>query len=69
MFGSHTDCHIFQRSSIIGAGYYIEVHLSHVHLCRGDTGDDYVTPHRTMIVAELLESKDIQRIDWSERTI
>ncbi|GFX87648.1 transposable element Tcb2 transposase [Trichonephila clavipes] len=59
-----------RKGSVIGDRYCEEVLLPHVRLFRGVIGpdfifmDDNVRPHLTLAVEELLESKDITRMDW-----
>lgn len=68
MLGSLRNLYVFQKRSISGARYYIEIILPHVHL-RGTVGpdflfaDDNVLRHRRAVIEEFLKSEDIQRID------
>lgn len=70
MLHYHTNLHIFQGRSIIGSCYFTEVLLPHIHLLRGEMYPqfpfmyDNTIPHHTVTVAELLESEDIQHINW-----
>ncbi|GFU60035.1 transposable element Tc3 transposase [Trichonephila clavipes] len=69
MLNGRIELHIFDRGSVIGDRYCEEVLLPHVRLFRGVIGpdiifmDDNARPHRTLAVEELLESKDITRMD------
>ncbi|GFU50953.1 transposable element Tcb1 transposase [Trichonephila clavipes] len=70
MLNGRTELHIFDRGSVTGDRYCEEVLLRHVRLFRGAIGPDFIfmddnaRPHRTLAVEELLESKDITRMDW-----
>ncbi|GFU91935.1 transposable element Tc3 transposase [Trichonephila clavipes] len=70
MLNERTELHIFDRGSVIGDRYCEEVLLPHVRLFRGANGPDFIfmddnaRPHRTPAVEELLESEDINRLDW-----
>ncbi|GFT22138.1 transposable element Tcb2 transposase [Trichonephila clavipes] len=70
MLNRRTELHIFDRGCVIGDCYCEEVLLPHVRLFRGAIGpdfsfmDDNARLHRTLAVEELLESEDINRMDW-----
>ncbi|GFU69553.1 transposable element Tcb2 transposase [Trichonephila clavipes] len=70
MLNGRTMLHIFDRGSVFGDRYREEVLLPHVRLFRGAIGPDFIfmddnaRPLRTLAVMELLESKDITRMDW-----
>ncbi|GFX29464.1 transposable element Tcb1 transposase [Trichonephila clavipes] len=67
MLKGRTELHIFDRRSVTGVRYCVEVHLPYVHLFRGAIAifmDDNARPHRTLTVEELLEREDITRMDW-----
>ncbi|GFU82226.1 transposable element Tc1 transposase [Trichonephila clavipes] len=68
MLGSRTDLHIFD------ARYCNEILLPYVRLFRGAMGlqflfmDDSAPCHRTVAAEQLLESEDIERMDWPARS-
>ncbi|GFT88902.1 transposable element Tcb2 transposase [Trichonephila clavipes] len=70
MLGSRTDLHIFDAGSVNGTCYCNEILLPYVRLFRGAMGlqflfmDDNAPCHRTVAAEQLLESEDIERIDW-----
>ncbi|GFT57622.1 transposable element Tcb2 transposase [Trichonephila clavipes] len=74
MLGSHTDLHIFDASSVNGTRYCNEIFLPYVRLFRGAMGlqflfmDDNAPYHRTVAAKQLLESEDIERMDWMARS-
>ncbi|GFX95293.1 transposable element Tcb2 transposase [Trichonephila clavipes] len=74
MLGSRTDLHIFDAGSINGTRYCNEILLPYVRLFRGATGlhflfmDDNAPCHRTVAAEQLLESEDIERMDWPTRS-
>ncbi|GFV34529.1 transposable element Tcb2 transposase [Trichonephila clavipes] len=74
MLGSRTDLHIFDAGSVNGTRYCNEILLPYVRLFRGAMGlqflfMDYNAPcHRTVAAEQLLESEDIERIDWPARS-
>ncbi|GFV89439.1 transposable element Tcb2 transposase [Trichonephila clavipes] len=74
MLGSRTDLHIFDAGSVNGARYCNEILLPYVRLFRGAMGlqflfmDDNAPCHRTVAVEQLLESEDIERMDWPARS-
>ncbi|GFV79950.1 transposable element Tcb2 transposase [Trichonephila clavipes] len=74
MLGSRTDLHIFDAGSVNGTRYCNEILLSYVRLFRGAMGlqflfmDDNAPCHRTVAVKQLLESEDIERMDWPARS-
>ncbi|GFT67924.1 transposable element Tcb2 transposase [Trichonephila clavipes] len=74
MLGSHTDLHIFDAGSVNGTRYCNEILLPYVRLFRGAMGlqflfmDDNAPCHRTVAAEHLLESEDIERMDWPARS-
>ncbi|GFX15234.1 transposable element Tcb2 transposase [Trichonephila clavipes] len=74
MLGSRTDLHIFDASSVNGIRYCNEILLPHVLLFRGAMGlqflfmDDNAPCHRTVAAEQLLESEEIERMDWPARS-
>ncbi|GFY01767.1 transposable element Tc3 transposase [Trichonephila clavipes] len=70
MLGSRTDLHIFDVGSVNGTRYCNEILLLYVRLFRGAMGlqflfmDDNAPCHRTVAAEQLLESEDIERMDW-----
>ncbi|GFT23162.1 transposable element Tcb1 transposase [Trichonephila clavipes] len=74
MLGSSTDLHIFDAGSVNGTRYCNEILLPYVRLFRGAMGlqflftDDNVPCHRTVAAEQLLESEDIERMDWPARS-
>ncbi|GFT86396.1 transposable element Tcb2 transposase [Trichonephila clavipes] len=74
MLGSRTDLHIFDAGSVNGTRYCNEILLPYVRLFRGAMGlkfifmDDNVPCHRTVAAEQLLESEDIERMDWPARS-
>ncbi|GFU56898.1 transposable element Tcb2 transposase [Trichonephila clavipes] len=74
MLGSRTDLHIFDAGSVNGTRYCNEILLPHVRLFRGAMGlqflfmDDNAPCHRTVAAEQLLESEDIERMDWPARS-
>ncbi|GFU76204.1 transposable element Tcb2 transposase [Trichonephila clavipes] len=74
MFGSRTDLHIFDAGSVNGTRYCNEILLPYVRLFRGAMGlqflfmDDNAPCPRTVAAEELLESEDIERMDWPARS-
>ncbi|GFW38835.1 transposable element Tcb2 transposase [Trichonephila clavipes] len=74
MLGSRTDLHIFVAGSVNGTRYCNEILLPYVHLFRGAMGlqflsmDDNAPCHRTLAAEQLLESEDIERMDWPARS-
>ncbi|GFW95003.1 transposable element Tcb2 transposase [Trichonephila clavipes] len=70
MLGSRTDLHIFDAGSVNGIRYCNEILLPYVRLFRGPMGlqflfmDDNAPCHRTVAAEQLLESDDIERMDW-----
>ncbi|GFX75529.1 transposable element Tcb1 transposase [Trichonephila clavipes] len=74
MLGSRTDLHIFDAGSINGTRYCNEILLPYVRLFRGAMGlqflfmDDNAPCHRTVAAEQLLESEDIERMDWPSRS-
>ncbi|GFU17579.1 transposable element Tcb2 transposase [Trichonephila clavipes] len=74
MLGSRTDLHIFDEGSVNGTRYCNEILLPYVRLFRGAMGllflfmDDNAPCHRTVAAEQLLESEDIERMDWPARS-
>ncbi|GFU88385.1 transposable element Tcb2 transposase, partial [Trichonephila clavipes] len=74
MLGSRTDLHIFDAGSVNGTRYCNEILLPYVRLFRGAMGlqflfmDDNAPCHRTVAAEQLLESEDIERMDWLVRS-
>ncbi|GFW49781.1 transposable element Tcb2 transposase [Trichonephila clavipes] len=74
MLGSRTDLHIFDAGSVNGTRYCNEILLPYVRLFRGAMGlqflfmDDNAPCHRTVAAEQLLESEDIERMDWLARS-
>ncbi|GFT95591.1 transposable element Tcb1 transposase [Trichonephila clavipes] len=74
MLGSRTDLHIFDAGSVNGTHYCNEILLPYVRLFRGAMGlqflfmDDNAPCHRTVAAEQLLESEDIERMDWPARS-
>ncbi|GFT52794.1 transposable element Tc3 transposase [Trichonephila clavipes] len=74
MLGSRTDLHIFDAGSVNGTRYYNEILLPYVRLFRGAMGqqflfmDDNAPCHFTVAAKQLLESEDIERMDWPARS-
>ncbi|GFX33147.1 transposable element Tcb2 transposase [Trichonephila clavipes] len=70
MLGSRTDLHIFDAGSVNGTRYCHEILLPYSRLFRGAMGlqflfmDDNAPCHRTVAAEQLLESEDIERMDW-----
>ncbi|GFX11125.1 transposable element Tc3 transposase [Trichonephila clavipes] len=68
--GSRTDLHIFDAGSVNGTRYCNEILLPYVRLFRGAMGlqflfmDDNAPCHRTVAAEQLLESEDIELMDW-----
>ncbi|GFW13774.1 transposable element Tcb2 transposase [Trichonephila clavipes] len=74
MLGSRTDLHIFDAGSVNGTRYCNEILLPYVRLFRGAMGlqflfmYDNAPCHRTVAAEELLQSEDIERMDWPARS-
>ncbi|GFV33800.1 transposable element Tc1 transposase [Trichonephila clavipes] len=74
MLGSRTDLHIFSGGSVNGTRYCNEILFPYVRLFRGAMGlqflfmDDNAPCHRTVAAEQLLESEDIERMDWPARS-
>ncbi|GFU72712.1 transposable element Tc3 transposase [Trichonephila clavipes] len=73
MLGSRTDL-IFHAGSVTGTRYCNEIFLPYVRLFRGAMGlqflfvDDNAPCHRTVAAEQLLESEDIELMDWRVRS-
>ncbi|GFY11466.1 transposable element Tcb2 transposase [Trichonephila clavipes] len=74
MLGNRTDLHIFDAGSVNGTRYSNEILLPYVRPFRGAMGlqflfmDDNAPCHRTVAAEQLLESEDIERMDWPARS-
>ncbi|GFU02412.1 transposable element Tcb2 transposase [Trichonephila clavipes] len=74
MLGSRADLHIFDAGSVNGTRYCNEILLPYVRLFRGAMGlqflfmDDNAPCHRTVAAEQLLESEDIERMEWPARS-
>ncbi|GFW91054.1 transposable element Tcb2 transposase [Trichonephila clavipes] len=74
MLGSRTDLHIFDAGSVNGTRYCNEILLPYVRLFRGAMGlqflfmDDNAPCHHTVAAEQLLESENIERMDWPARS-
>ncbi|GFV71237.1 transposable element Tc3 transposase [Trichonephila clavipes] len=74
MLGSRTDLHIFDAGSVNGTRYCNEILLPYVRLFRGAMGlqflfmDDNAPCHHTVATEQLLESEDIEHMDWPARS-
>ncbi|GFY14502.1 transposable element Tc3 transposase [Trichonephila clavipes] len=74
MLGSRSDFHIFDAVSVNGTRYCNEILLPYVRLFRDAMGlqflfiDDNAPCHRTVAAEQLLESEDIERMDWPARS-
>ncbi|GFY36506.1 transposable element Tc1 transposase [Trichonephila clavipes] len=74
MLGSRTDLHIFDAGSVNGTRYCNEILLPYVRLFRDAMGlqflfmADNAPCHRTVAAEQLLESEDIERMDWPARS-
>ncbi|GFW46117.1 transposable element Tcb2 transposase [Trichonephila clavipes] len=70
-----TDLHIFDAGSVNGTRYCNEILLPYVRLFRGAMGlqflfmDDNAPCHRTVAAEQLLESEDIEGMDWPARSL
>ncbi|GFX20437.1 transposable element Tcb2 transposase [Trichonephila clavipes] len=74
ILGRRTDLHIFEAGSVNGTSYCNEILLPYVRLFRGAMDmqflfmDDNAPCHRTVAAEQLLESEDIERMDWPARS-
>ncbi|GFU61175.1 transposable element Tcb2 transposase [Trichonephila clavipes] len=74
MLGSRTDLHIFDAGSDNGTRYCNEILLPYVRHFRGAMGlqflfkDDNAPCHRSVAAEQLLESEDIESMDWPARS-
>ncbi|GFT79607.1 transposable element Tcb2 transposase [Trichonephila clavipes] len=74
MFGSRTDLHIFDAGSVNWTRYCNEILLAYVRYFRGAMGlhflfmDDNAQCHCTVGAEQLLESEDMERMDWRARS-
>ncbi|GBN95070.1 Transposable element Tc1 transposase [Araneus ventricosus] len=74
MLDGRTPLHVFERGIVTGVRYRDEIFEPYVRLFRAVVGpefilmDDNAKPHRALLVDEFLESEDIRRMDWSERS-
>ncbi|GFX58962.1 transposable element Tcb2 transposase [Trichonephila clavipes] len=67
MLDSRTDLHIFDAGSVNGTRYCNEILLPYVRL-QFLFMDDNAPCHRTVAAEQLLESEDIERMDWPARS-
>ncbi|GFV48622.1 transposable element Tc3 transposase [Trichonephila clavipes] len=73
MLGSRSDLHIFDAGSVNGTRYCNEILFPYVRLFRGAMGlqflfmDDNVPCPLTVAAEQLLESDDIEHMDWPAR--
>ncbi|GFV99156.1 transposable element Tcb2 transposase [Trichonephila clavipes] len=74
MLGSRTDLHLFDAGSVNGTRYCNKILLPYVRLFRGAMDlqflfmDDNAPCHRKGAAEQLLESEDIERMDWPARS-
>ncbi|GFV64303.1 transposable element Tcb2 transposase [Trichonephila clavipes] len=74
MLGIRTDLHIFDAGSVNGTRFCNEILLPYVRIFRAAMGlqflfmDDNAPCHRTVAAEQLLESEDIERMDWPARS-
>ncbi|GFX87102.1 transposable element Tcb2 transposase [Trichonephila clavipes] len=74
MLGSRTDLHIFDAGSVNETRYCNEILLPYVRLFKGAMClqflfmDDNAPCHHTVAAEQLLESEDIERMDWPVRS-
>ncbi|GFV78034.1 transposable element Tcb2 transposase [Trichonephila clavipes] len=74
MLGSRTDLQIFDAGSVNGTRYCNEILLPYVRLFRGAMVlqflfmDDNAPCHRIVTAEQLLESEDIEHMDWPARS-
>ncbi|GFV49557.1 retrovirus-related Pol polyprotein from transposon TNT 1-94 [Trichonephila clavipes] len=74
MLGSRIDLYIYDAGSVNGTRYCNEILVPCVRLFRGAMGlqflfmDNNAPCHRTVAAKPLLESEDIERIDWPEQS-
>ncbi|GFT41303.1 transposable element Tcb2 transposase [Trichonephila clavipes] len=74
MLGSRTDLHIFDAGSVNGTRYCNEILFPYVRLFRGAMGlqflllVDNAPCYRIVAPEQLLESEDIERMDWPARS-
>ncbi|GFV82837.1 HTH_Tnp_Tc3_2 domain-containing protein [Trichonephila clavipes] len=74
MLDSGTDLLIFDAGSVNGTRYCNEILLPYVRLFRGAMGlqflfmDDNAPCHHTVAAEQLLESEDMDRMDWPARS-
>ncbi|GFX13226.1 transposable element Tc3 transposase [Trichonephila clavipes] len=75
MLGSRTDLHILDAGSVNGTRYCNEILLLHMcvflealWVCSFFFMDDNAPCHRTVAAEQLLESEDIERMDWPARS-
>ncbi|GFV04624.1 transposable element Tcb2 transposase [Trichonephila clavipes] len=72
--GSRTDLHIFDAGSVNGTRYCNEILLPYVRLFKGALGlqflfmEDNAPCHRTVASEQILESEDIERMNWPARS-
>ncbi|GBO25667.1 Transposable element Tcb2 transposase [Araneus ventricosus] len=74
MLDGQTPLHVFERGTVTCVRYRDEILEPSVRLFRGAVGpefilmDDNARPHRALLVDEFLESEDIRRMDWPDRS-
>ncbi|GFT41417.1 transposable element Tcb2 transposase [Trichonephila clavipes] len=74
MLGSRTDLHNFDAGSVNGTRYRNKILFQYVRLFRGAMGllflfiVDNAPCHHTVAAEQLLESEDIERMDWPVRS-
>ncbi|GBO09335.1 hypothetical protein AVEN_186502-1 [Araneus ventricosus] len=74
MLNGRTPLHIFERVTVTGVRYRDEILETYVRLLRGAVGPEFILmdnnakPHRVLLVDEFLESEDIHRMDWPDRS-
>ncbi|GFU55195.1 transposable element Tc3 transposase [Trichonephila clavipes] len=74
MLGSRTDLHFFDAGSVNRTRYCNEILIPYVRLFRDAMGlqflfmDGNAPCHRTVAAEQLLESEDIERMDWPARS-
>ncbi|GFS72041.1 uncharacterized protein TNCV_2676881 [Trichonephila clavipes] len=75
MLGTRTDLHIFDAGSVNGTRYCNEILLPYVRLLEAPWVkqflfmDDNAPCHRTVAAEQLLESEDIERMNWPARSL
>ncbi|GBM34646.1 hypothetical protein AVEN_122041-1 [Araneus ventricosus] len=68
--GGHTDLHVFHGGTLTGVRYRDEILHPYVRPYAGAIGndfivmDDYVRPHRAVVVEDYLEGHGLERMEW-----